>query len=68
MVINSTDAVLLARAVIRWWEESADFALCQELHQQEPAAIRQARSTLKKAQGRLRFTTLSGQQQTLLVR
>lgn len=55
-IINSTTAVLLAKATIAWWEEQADAALARSLFLKEPPFVQQARAVLNETQGRIRLS------------
>ena len=54
-IINNSRAVYLAQAVIRAWENSPDFALCQQLFTREPHYVEYARDVLEYSRGRMQI-------------
>lgn len=60
MIINSTDAVVLARALLAWWDETPNALLCEQLAIKEPFPIREARAVLERNRNRLIVTVKPG--------
>lgn len=52
VIVNSTDAVVLARAVLAWWDEQPEALLRNQLFLKEPFFVREARAVLQRNRNR----------------